>query len=150
MKVGIEEATKNVYNRMPQIQWACRDGNYLCLPLSERWKSEAQVMHSQLISVYPFYSVTSFLRFFALRRLNLPEEFGVEKHLILFLPEDHGGFRNTYIFGCANSKWKFPGQGPKLCHSSHPNHGSDNAKSLTCCATKELWEIKFLCVPHMF
>lgn len=55
-------------------------------------------MHSQLISVYPFYSVTSFLRFFALRRLNLPEEFGVEKHLILVLPEDHRGFRNMCIF----------------------------------------------------
>ena len=32
---------------------------------------------------------------------------------------------------------KFLGQGSNLCHSSNPTHSSDNARSLTCWATRE-------------
>ena len=34
--------------------------------------------------------------------------------------------------------WKFPGQGSNPPHSCDLSHGSNNAGSLTCCATKEL------------
>jgi len=34
--------------------------------------------------------------------------------------------------------WKFSGQGLNPHHSSDPSHQSGNARSLTCCATKEL------------
>ena len=41
------------------------------------------------------------------------------------------------------SKWKFPGQGSNLHHSSDPNHNSDNARSLTHLATRELSRVEF-------
>lgn len=48
----------------------------------------------------------------------------------------------NYIFwilgGCALGMKKFLGQGSNLCHSS------DNARSLTHCATRELQYISFL------
>ena len=37
--------------------------------------------------------------------------------------------------------WKFLGQGLNLCHSSNPSCHRDNARSLTYCATKELFVI---------
>ena len=37
---------------------------------------------------------------------------------------------------------KFPGQGLKPNHSCNPSQWSDNARSLTCWATRELWEFK--------
>ena len=43
-----------------------------------------------------------------------------------------------YVFGCTCNMWKFPGQGSNPLHSSKPSHCSDNAKSLTFCATGEL------------
>lgn len=42
---------------------------------------------------------------------------------------------------------KFLGQGSNLCHSSDPSHYSDNARSLTHCATEEFWK-KFLIKGH--
>ena len=42
------------------------------------------------------------------------------------------------FFGYTCSMWKFPGQGQKLRHSSDLSHCSDNAGSLTYCATREL------------
>ena len=47
-------------------------------------------------------------------------------------------FGGVGVGGCACSMWKFPGQGLKLCHSSNWSLGSDNARSLTCCATRKL------------
>ena len=48
------------------------------------------------------------------------------------------------IFFChAHGMCKFPGQGMNLHHSSNQSHCSDNARSLTCCATGELLEIFF-------
>ena len=47
----------------------------------------------------------------------------------------------TFLFVCfgwACGMQKFLGQGSNQHHSSDPGHCSDNAKSLTCCATKEL------------
>ena len=38
-----------------------------------------------------------------------------------------------FFFGCAQGMWKFLGQGLNLSHSS------DNARSLTCWASRELW-----------
>ena len=37
--------------------------------------------------------------------------------------------------------WNSPRPGIKLCHGSDPNHCSDNAGSLTCCATRKLWNV---------
>ena len=42
------------------------------------------------------------------------------------------------FFGHAHSMWKFPDQGLDLCHSSDLSCCSDNARSLTCCTTREL------------
>ena len=42
------------------------------------------------------------------------------------------------FFGHTCSMWKFLGQGSNPCHHSDPNRCSDNAGSLTCCATREL------------
>ena len=39
--------------------------------------------------------------------------------------------------------WKILGQESKPRHSSNPSHYSDNARSLTCCATRELHEHLF-------
>ena len=39
---------------------------------------------------------------------------------------------------------KFPGQGLNLCHSSDPSCSGDNARSLTCCTTREL--LLILCI----
>ena len=44
----------------------------------------------------------------------------------------------AHFFGCARGMWKFLGHGLKPCHSSDPGCCSDNAGSLTCCATREL------------
>ena len=44
-----------------------------------------------------------------------------------------------FFFSCTFSMWTFPGQGLNLCHSSDPLRiCSDNARSLICCARKEL------------
>ena len=43
-----------------------------------------------------------------------------------------------HFFGLTHSKWTFPGQGLNLCH------GSDNARSLTHWATRELLDNEFL------
>ena len=42
------------------------------------------------------------------------------------------------IFFCPHGMWKFLGQVSKLHHSSDPSLYSDNARCLSCCATKEL------------
>ena len=44
----------------------------------------------------------------------------------------------SFCFGKAYSTWKFPGRTSNPCHSSNPSHCSDNARSLTNCATREL------------
>ena len=43
-----------------------------------------------------------------------------------------------FLFCPTCSMWKFMGQRPNLCHSSDPCCCSENTRSLTCCATKEL------------
>ena len=43
-----------------------------------------------------------------------------------------------FLFGCACMWKKFPGQRLNLYHSNDPSHSSDNARSLTLCATREL------------
>ena len=43
-----------------------------------------------------------------------------------------------FVFCCTFRMWKFPGQGSNSSHSSDPSHCSDNARSLTRCATREL------------
>ena len=58
-------------------------------------------------------------------------------------------FFNFYFFGCACSMWKFPGQGSNLCHSS------DNIRSLTHWATREIPVLCFVCsslplLPYSF
>ena len=47
-------------------------------------------------------------------------------------------FFSFYLWPCLSIR-KFLGQGSNLCHSSNQSCCSDNAGSLTCCATKELW-----------
>ena len=42
-----------------------------------------------------------------------------------------------FFFGCAHGTWKFPNHGMNPCHSNDPSCCSDNAESLTCCATRE-------------
>ena len=44
----------------------------------------------------------------------------------------------------SNSMWRFLGQGSNLCYSSNPGCCSDNARSLTCSATRELLEVHSL------
>ena len=46
-----------------------------------------------------------------------------------------------FVFGHAHGMWKFPGQGSNTQHSSDTSHCSDNARSLTHCATRELLKI---------
>ena len=48
-----------------------------------------------------------------------------------------------FFFGCAWGVWKFPGHRLNLCHSSDPSCCSDNTRSLTSWATREL---PFLCL----
>ena len=43
-----------------------------------------------------------------------------------------------YIFGRTHGMWKFLGQELNLCHSSNLSYCSENAESLTSCATREL------------
>ena len=45
-----------------------------------------------------------------------------------------------YFFGCAQGLQNFPGQGSNPHYISDPSHRSDNARSLTCRATRELLE----------
>lgn len=42
------------------------------------------------------------------------------------------------VFGCTYGTWKFLGQGLNLCHRSNLDHCTDNAKSITHCATRKL------------
>ena len=42
------------------------------------------------------------------------------------------------FFGCAQGMQKFLGQGLNPCHSSDPSYNSDNAKSFSHGATREL------------
>ena len=35
--------------------------------------------------------------------------------------------KNVFIFGYAQSMWRFLGQGSTSCHNSDPSHCSDNA-----------------------
>ena len=49
----------------------------------------------------------------------------------------------VFVFCHTRGMWKFPGQGSNPCHSSNLSRFSDNAGSLTCCATKELCDVLF-------
>ena len=42
-----------------------------------------------------------------------------------------------FVSGCVHSMWNFLGEGSNSHHSSSPSHHSDNARSLTCCSTRE-------------
>ena len=53
-------------------------------------------------------------------------------------------FIYLFIFGCTCGMWKFPGQGSNPYHNSDLSHSSDNARSLTCCATGEFLVVWFL------
>ena len=44
----------------------------------------------------------------------------------------------TFVFGHARGMWNFPGQGSNLSHSRDPTRCSDDSRSLTRCATREL------------
>ena len=48
------------------------------------------------------------------------------------------GDKLIIFFGCTLSMQNFPSQGSNPHHGSHPSCCSDNAESLTCCATREL------------
>ena len=49
-------------------------------------------------------------------------------------------FEGLFILFChICGKWKFPSQGSKFHHSIDPSYSSDNARSLTHWATRELW-----------
>ena len=56
--------------------------------------------------------------------------------------DNENGPRDSFFiiifFGHAHGMWKFPGQGLNSHHSIHLSHCSDSARSLTCCATREL------------
>lgn len=45
-------------------------------------------------------------------------------------------FFSSFLFP-ACGMWKFLGQSSNPHHSNYPSHCSDNARSLTCCATRE-------------
>ena len=47
-------------------------------------------------------------------------------------------FRFWFCFGCTHGMWEFLGQGSNPCHSSNPNHCSDNGESVICCAKRKL------------
>ena len=52
-----------------------------------------------------------------------------------------------FFFFChAWGMWEFPGQGMNLCHSRNLSSCSGNARSLTCCTTRELFPGYFLTV----
>ena len=51
-----------------------------------------------------------------------------------------------FFFGCICGMQKYPGQGLTLHHSWDPCHSSDNARSLTDCATRDLVLPRILCV----
>ena len=66
-------------------------------------------------------------------------------------PQDYLGEKmsKTRVFwggGCNCCIWKFWGQGSNSCHSSDLSHCGDNARSLTCWATREFQEAHCLCV----
>ena len=44
-----------------------------------------------------------------------------------------------FFFCWSHSMWKFPGQRSNPCHSSNPGHCNDNARAITCYATRELY-----------
>ena len=52
--------------------------------------------------------------------------------------------KNYFYFGCTHRMWMFWCPGSNLCHSSKLNHSSDNARSLTHWATRELLKFLFL------
>ena len=59
----------------------------------------------------------------------------------------------TYLFPCApptGGMWEFPGEGSNLRHSRNPSRCSDNVRSLTCCATRELYLLTYLGVFFFF
>ena len=55
----------------------------------------------------------------------------------------HTHTHTIFFFGHARNIWKFPSQESNPRHSSNQSHSSDNAKSLTCRATRELVELYF-------
>ena len=57
----------------------------------------------------------------------------------------------SFLFGHAQSMWKFWGQGLNLCHSSDSSHCSDNAWSLTAVPPEELpSKLKFYFQKYVF
>ena len=56
-----------------------------------------------------------------------------------------------YFFsGCACGMWKFPSQGLNLCHTSHLSRCSDDARSLTHCASRDLCGFVFRFIFHLW
>ena len=51
--------------------------------------------------------------------------------------------KNSFFFGCAPSMQKFLDQGSNPSHSSDLSQTSNDTGSLTCCTTRELWELFF-------
>ena len=61
---------------------------------------------------------------------------------LYLLPHFFSSFLSSFLFSfflCqAHSMWKFLGQRQNLSHSSDPSHCSDNTRSLTHCAKRDL------------
>ena len=91
--------------------------------------------------ITPFYFLCSMLLFpWGMRIFSTDSDTGLKIGTLfgwsLFIFFNLKLFKN---FGCHCSMWKFPGQGSNLCHSSDPSCCSDNTRSLTYCATRELF-----------
>ena len=90
------------------------------------------------------FSVSAYLLCLLLLPLPLPPS------LISKLITIHFFFLFLFLFfGLNHSIWNFPGQGLNPHHSSSPSCCSDNTRSLTHCATKELlpfisWILEFM------
>ena len=52
-------------------------------------------------------------------------------------------FIYLFIFGYSHGREKFLGQGLNLHHSCDPSHSNDNARLLTCCATRTSYSVSF-------
>ena len=84
----------------------------------------------------PFY----FKRFFPsiLKHIKSSEKFNHNQHSDTLTTEVWQN-EDLFFFACAHGMWKFAGQGLNSWHSSDPSCCSDNAGSLTLCATGEFW-----------
>ena len=77
--------------------------------------------------------------------------FFYNKHILtLWLKEKNSCLKANYFSACAHGMWKFLDQGSNPCHSSHPNHCSDSARSLIRRTTGELRKFVFFFFSFFF